>query len=578
MPQFRTQAMAELARELTFAPLTWRRQHVDRAEQLYWQLESDRNYPFDYITFRITGVRSDTAETTTLVGKAIQHDLLRLVEQVSETINEPVEVYSPSPWDLRTICTRMKVTSKTISRYRRQGLFARRLIWPGGRKKLSFLPESVERFKQVRTPRQEQAAGFTRIDEPTQHEIIVRARRIASRVDASPFRVARYLSDKYGRSTEAVRQLLLRHDERDPRVAIFPDHTPPLTEREQRIIHRAYHRGVPVAKMAERYNRARNAIYRALNLRRAAALRELNLRYVTTPTFELPDAEQVLLGPPIPAPPPPVSIDPQPGRPRTDPMADGLTSYIQQLYQQPLLEPEPEKVLFVRYNFLKYLADQMRAALDPYHPRSRDLDVIETHLRRAVSLKEHLVRANLRLVVSVARKHLSGGRGFRPQLLSELIAEGNLVLVEAIESFDPARGNRFSTYLSWALMRRFAQASKQSAPSRPIAATSDRREYWPAELDPEQTHTEHAEHVTHTLDRLLGELDERERFIITRHFGLTTEDGYHAEPQTLAQVAAELDISAERARQIEHRAMGKLRQAAAELGLDMPVADALSRA
>jgi len=278
--------------------------------------------------------------------------------------------------------------------------------------------------------------------------------------------------------------------------------------------------------------------------------------------------------------PPPASIDPEPRRPRADPVSDGLTSYIQQLYEQPMLEPEPEKVLFVRYNFLKFRAAQLREKLDAYHPRSRDLDRIETYLRRAVSLKEHLVNANLRLVVSVARKHLGGREGFSPQALTDLIGEGNLVLVEAIETFDASKNNRFSTYLTYALMRRFARASgKHIEQTKKIPeAAAARREYWPAAMDPEQDHAEHAEHVSHTLSRLLGELDDRERFIITRHFGITTESGYTPEPQTLAQVAEELNISAERARQVEHHAMKKLRRIASSLGLAMPTADALSRA
>ncbi|MDH3584633.1 MAG: sigma-70 family RNA polymerase sigma factor, partial [Phycisphaerae bacterium] len=158
--------------------------------------------------------------------------------------------------------------------------------------------------------------------------------------------------------------------------------------------------------------------------------------------------------------------------------------------------------------------------------------------------------------------------------LAELVAEGNLVLLETVETFDPGRGNRFSTYLTWALMRRFADATRRLRPM-PTLPSDLGGEYWPAGLNPNVAALEHTEAVDHALGRLLEHLDDRERFIVTRHFGIGTEAdtgeaGAPGEPQTLAQVAAALDITPERARQIEHRALGRLRQTARELGLELP--------
>ena len=79
--------------------------------------------------------------------------------------------------------------------------------------------------------------------------------------------------------------------------------------------------------------------------------------------------------------------------------------------------------------------------------------MVERLLVQADAVKNQITRANLRLVVSIAKKHLAG-----PQTLFELISNGNVSLMRAIEKFDCARGFKFSTYASWAIMKNFARS------------------------------------------------------------------------------------------------------------------------
>lgn len=578
MPVFLSQSFQRLCRQLAFAPPPRRRLQIDNAESLYWQIDPDRNYPLDFLVFRITGYRPDASDGTTLVGAAARRDLLLLVDELSATLEERMSEYDPRPLDQSALCDKLNVSAKTLARYRKQGLFARRLIWPDGKRRLAFLPASVERFIASRRDKLQQAARFNRIDEPTRHRIITRARRLASRIEVSPFAVAEHLSKKFDRSTETLRQLLIAHDQRDPRVAIFPDHTPPLTEKQQRIIHRAYHRGIGVARLARRFNKSRTAIYRAINHRRAAAIAGLDIRFVNIPVFQRADADEVILA---------STAAPESAAPAAhDSGALGALPLLGELTDEPPLTAQQEQSLFVRYNYLKFRAVELRRALDRYDPNSSDLDEIETLLRRAVTIKHQLVRANMRLVVSVARKHLAGSRRHDRTSLADLVGDGSVVLLETVETFDPARGNRFSTYLTWALMRRFAQSS--AAPVAAPAMRDVRPEYWPVAMNPTLAAVEQTEQVAATLRILLAKLDDRERFILTRHFGLVdpapapgADSGIDADAaglaaQPLSRVAEQLGISAERARQIEHRAMQKLRRSAAELGLSLNPGDAPS--
>jgi RNA polymerase sigma factor (sigma-70 family) len=537
---------------------------MDRAEALYWELEPEGRYPLEFVSYRITRFAPEpTDEDILLIGRAVREDLLLMVDQLSQTLDDRAEAFDPLPYDQPGLAERLGVTKRTIARYRREGLFARRLIWPDGKRKLSFLQPSVERFIASRPEQLKAAASFGRLDESTRHQIITRARRIATRRPSiSPFAVAEHLAGKYGRSVESIRQLLLEHDRHDRRVAIFRGHRPPLTVRQQRIIHRAYHRGVSVTRMAEHFGRSRDAIYRALNQRRAAAIRRVDLRWQAVPTFELDDAEEVILRSRLPD----ESLPPADGTNRdttahsaVDP--DALPDELRELAEVPPPAAPAEQAMFVRYNFLKYRADLLRRKLDRYRPAARQLDEIETALRWAVSIKQELARRFFRLVVAGARAQAIGSSAGIQRSFSQRIDQGAAVLMQAVDDFDVTRGVRFATYLNWALMRRFAA----TASDQPTHPSRDRRPhaeraYWPVSMDPARARLIAHEPQRRLLDRIGRDLDPVEQAVVMRHFGLADTDQPAAGPQTMQQISQTLNIPLRRARQIETRALRKLRR------------------
>src|SRR5207244_9631353 len=81
------------------------------------------------------------------------------------------------------------------------------------------------------------------------------------------------------------------------------------------------------------------------------------------------------------------------------------------------------------------------------------LDQIDAFLRQANEIKDILINCNMRLVVSIAKRHSGQTDNF-----SELLSDGNMSLMRAVEKFDYARGNKFSTYASWAIMKNFARS------------------------------------------------------------------------------------------------------------------------
>jgi RNA polymerase primary sigma factor len=235
----------------------------------------------------------------------------------------------------------------------------------------------------------------------------------------------------------------------------------------------------------------------------------------------------------------------------------GLPPYLASLYEMPLLTREQEAHLFRKYNYLKYRADKLRKELDPAQPKSSLMDEIESLHQQAVATKNEIARANLRLVVSIAKRHVTPDQNF-----FELVSDGNMSLLRAVEKFDFARGFKFSTYASWAIMKNFARTIPgefkhrdryRTSQDELFAATPEYRADHLFEEGAQQTREAQVE-------KILRRLDEREQKIIMGRFGL--ERGQ--EPQTLKEVGASLGVTKERIRQIEARALSKLRLAAQE--------------
>ena len=230
-----------------------------------------------------------------------------------------------------------------------------------------------------------------------------------------------------------------------------------------------------------------------------------------------------------------------------------LVPYIASLFATPLLTREQEVHLFRKLNYLKYKTNGLRGRLNPARPQKRLMARIEKLCQEIVATRNQIICANLRLVVSIAKQHLGPAQNF-----FELVSDGNVSLMRAIELFDYSLGNRFSTYASWAIINNFSRSipeglrhrtrfrtdSSQLVTATPDVGTNQH------ELEAAQRSREIA------LDDILRQLNDREREIIICRFGLRRGN----EPQTLQQVGDVLGVTKERIRQIEARALRKLRQ------------------
>ncbi len=292
---------------------------------------------------------------------------------------------------------------------------------------------------------------------------------------------------------------------------------------------------------------------------------------------------------------------------QTSTMGDSVHTYLKSIGRTSLLTAEQEVNLAKRIEAGLYAEYKLEAEPDLAENYRRDLELVAEDGRRA---KAHMLEANLRLVVSVAKKYSDRGLS-----LLDVVQEGNLGLIRAVEKFDYTKGYKFSTYAMWwirqAIQRGFADAARTirlpvhvlemlSKLSRVERDMHQRlgREPTPEELAVELDRTpDQIEELLRTsrqpisLDSTIGEdgetsigdliedvdapeaselvdrqlmadqlrnaldaLTPREATIMAMRFGL-----YDGNPHTLDEIGRALGLTRERIRQLEKQSLSKLR-------------------
>ena len=285
---------------------------------------------------------------------------------------------------------------------------------------------------------------------------------------------------------------------------------------------------------------------------------------------------------------------------------DTISLYLREMAREPLLSREEEVELAQRIEHGDIAAEEHATEELSFRERRE----LETHIQAAEEARARFIRANTRLVVSIAKKYVNHGVPFL-----DLIQEGNLGLIRAVEKFDHRRGHRFSTYATWWIrqaisraladqgrtiripihmsdrlrkIREIAQRLEKQGGRRPtVEEIAELMEIPPHEVrwmlsssqqpisleqpvgeeqDNELGYLIEDEALTtppdaaaqmflaEEMDKVLATLDPREERILRLRYGLQDGRNY-----TLEEVGERFGLTRERIRQIEGQALRKLR-------------------
>ncbi|MGY8771066.1 MAG: sigma factor [Planctomycetales bacterium] len=118
-----------------------------------------------------------------------------------------------------------------------------------------------------------------------------------------------------------------------------------------------------------------------------------------------------------------------------------LPTHLRRLCETALLTHEEESSLFREMNLLKYQANVLRSRIDPKHAEDQQFLAVETLLKRVEVIRDHIIQANMRLVISIVKKFITPQHSF-----DDMLSDGIYTLMKSVEKFDFYRSFRFSTY------------------------------------------------------------------------------------------------------------------------------------
>jgi RNA polymerase primary sigma factor len=284
-------------------------------------------------------------------------------------------------------------------------------------------------------------------------------------------------------------------------------------------------------------------IPRDLRARAEAVLAE-TYAFMDTPLFRRKNIEQELFDFEV-EPQLPLTSWYQPTREDVDAVTAGTPQ---------LMSAAEERLMFLRFNYAKLRLVKLQNKVKREGlTRALAEEAIEWH-RRFEHFREYLVRTNLALVLAMAKRTRLGDVDF-----AEIVSEGNMALMRAVDKFNVERGFKFSTYACRAILKAFSRTAMKS---------SRYRTHFPVEFEPEmeksdwsdrrrnQVEEDCIDELKTIVDRNLADLSNVEQTVIRRRFNWQQEE---ENPLTLEEVGKIIGVTKERVRQIQNKALAKIK-------------------
>ncbi len=321
-------------------------------------------------------------------------------------------------------------------------------------------------------------------------------------------------------------------------------------------VRRRHRAGVAGSALTEAANPGQAQVRRRLSVDEERLLNHIMSReqdFIPSPAFEEKDANNKIYdeAPPVPKP------DTTWYHPVMDDLS-GTRNRTVKSAQQVILTGAQEKILFHQFNYARYRINEIQKlvwASPDRKPNPEQASDILHWYRISERIREQIAETNLALVLAMAKRTRMSEVDF-----ADLVSEGNMALLRAVDKFDAGRGYKFSTYACRAILKAF---------SRQGMKLSKYRQRFPTDFDPKLEKSnfletkrsgfekDAADEVKRIVLENSADLSDVERTVIEHRFGL--EAGEIDKPMTLEQVGQIIGVTKERVRQIQNKAMEKIR-------------------
>lgn len=224
-----------------------------------------------------------------------------------------------------------------------------------------------------------------------------------------------------------------------------------------------------------------------------------------------------------------------------------------------LLTAEEERALFLQFNYCRSMVAKLKKKLAQGPISAEEAAELLDWYQKSEAFRDQIAQTNLALVLAMAKRTRMSEVDF-----SDLVSEGNMALLRAVDKFDAARGFKFSTYACRAILKAF---------SRIGVKVSKYRQLFPTDFDPKLEKSDfmqrkRAQHEDDCVDELRqiirenrADLTDIEQEVISHRFALGEKSiEAEASPLTLEQVGQIIGVTKERVRQIQNKALEKIRQ------------------
>lgn len=245
------------------------------------------------------------------------------------------------------------------------------------------------------------------------------------------------------------------------------------------------------------------------------------------------------------------------------PLMDGRTTETTKTTRSHVLTRQEERFLFLQYNYARRRVLRLRRLIGDRLPLIAEAKEL-LHWGQIIDDRHEIIaESNLALVLAMAKRCQLGERDY-----ADLVAEGNMALLRSINKFDCDRGFKFSTYACRAILKAFSRQGQK---------LTRYRQRFPVGFDPEFERSDHqetsrindfqetAQELRRMVDANVAALSEVERRVLHHRFGLSESRIAWTRQPTLEQVGKRIGLTKERVRQIQNKALIKLRHLVEEM-------------